>query len=184
MKMKNGRTHLAHKQEHAVDMETGAIVAVTIAGGTAHDTRTVEKTIEEADNNLGEVRERANDKSAKRVSHRVRELVVDNGYHSNAVLMALEEIEIRSYVSEPDRGRRRWKNKLRTSQRSAPRSMPTGVESVAIAARRCCANGASCSSAPSLTHSRPEACAALICATTTTSSSDSSCTSRASTSVS
>lgn len=111
MKMKDGRTHLAHKQEHAVDMETGAIVAVTIAGGAAHDTKTVEKTVEEADNNLREVRERVDDKTAKRVSERARELVVDKGYHSNAVLMALEESEIRSYVSEPDRGKRRWKNK-------------------------------------------------------------------------
>ena len=111
MKMKDGRTHLAHKQEHAVDMETGAVVAVTISGGAAHDTKTVEKTIEEADNNLREVRERADDKTAKRVFDRVREAVLDKGYHSNAVLLGLEASEIRSYVSEPDRGTRRWKNK-------------------------------------------------------------------------
>jgi transposase len=111
MKMKDGRTHLAHKQEQAVDMETGAIVAVTLSGGAAHDTKTVEKTIEEADNNLGEVRERADDKTAKRVSDRVQEAVLDKGYHSNAVLLALDESEIRSYVSEPDRGTRRWKDK-------------------------------------------------------------------------
>lgn len=111
MKMKDGRTHLAHKQEQAVDMDTGAIVAVTLSGGAAHDTKTVEKTIEEADNNLGEVLERADDKTAKRISDRVQEAVLDKGYHSNGVLLALEESEIRSYVSEPDRGTRRWKNK-------------------------------------------------------------------------
>jgi transposase len=111
MKMKDGRTHLAHKQEQAVDMETGAIVAVTLSGGAAHDTKTVEKTLEEADNNLGEVRERADDKTAKRVSDHVQEAVLDKGYHSNAVLLALDESEIRSYVSEPDRGTRRWKDK-------------------------------------------------------------------------
>lgn len=111
MKMKDGRTHLAHKAEHAVDMETGAIVAVTISGGAAHDTKTVEKTIEEADNNLREVRERADEKTAKRLSDRVREAVLDKGYHSNAVLLGLEASEIRSYVSEPGRGTRRWKNK-------------------------------------------------------------------------
>src|SRR5690606_8580232 len=66
-------------------------------------------TIEEADNNLGEVRERADDKTAKRVSERVKEAVLDKGYHSNGVLVGLEESEIRSYVSEPDRGNRRWK---------------------------------------------------------------------------
>ncbi len=36
MKMKDGRTHLAHKQEHAVDMDTGAVLGVTLAGGAAH----------------------------------------------------------------------------------------------------------------------------------------------------
>lgn len=111
MKMKDGRTHLAHKQEHAVDLETGAVVAVTLSGGAAHDTKTVEKTIEEADNNLREVRERADDKTAKRVSDRVREAVLDKGYHSNEVLLGLDASEIRSYVSEPSRGKRRWKNK-------------------------------------------------------------------------
>ena len=110
-KMKDGRTHLAHKQEQAVDMQTGAIIAVTLHGGAAHDTKTLEKTIEEADNNLGEVRERADDKTAKRVSERVKEAVLDKGYHSNGVLVGLEESEIRSYVSEPDRGNRRWKDK-------------------------------------------------------------------------
>ena len=111
MKMKDGRTHLAHKQEQAVDMETGAVVAVTLSGGAAHDTKTVEKTLEEADNNLREVRGRVDEKTAKRVSDRVREGVFDKGYHSNAVLLALDQCEIRSYVSEPDRGRRNWKNK-------------------------------------------------------------------------
>ena len=40
-KMKDGQTHLAHKQEQAVDLETGAVLAVTLAGGTAHDTQTL-----------------------------------------------------------------------------------------------------------------------------------------------
>ncbi len=31
-KMKDGRTHLAHKAEHAVDLQTGAVVAVTLSG--------------------------------------------------------------------------------------------------------------------------------------------------------
>ena len=41
-KMKDGRTHLAHKQEHAVDMDTGAVVAVTLQGATEGDTSTIE----------------------------------------------------------------------------------------------------------------------------------------------
>ena len=43
-KMKDGRTHLAHKAEHAVDLETGAIVAVTLQGADAGDTTTIVET--------------------------------------------------------------------------------------------------------------------------------------------
>jgi transposase len=111
MKMKDGRTHLAHKQEQAVDMETGAVLAVTIAGGAEGDTTTLGDTLEEADENLEEVRRDADEKTSKRIAPQIRELVADKGYHSNAVMTALEELEIRSYISEPDRGRRNWKEK-------------------------------------------------------------------------
>jgi transposase len=47
-KMKDGRTHLAHKAEHAVDMETGAVVAVTLQPANAGDTYTVHETLIEA----------------------------------------------------------------------------------------------------------------------------------------
>ena len=47
-KMKDGRTHLAHKAEHAVDMETGAIVAITLHGADEGDTRTIQETVAEA----------------------------------------------------------------------------------------------------------------------------------------
>ena len=43
-KMKDGRTHLAHKAEHAVDLETGAIVAVTVQGADEGDTTTIVET--------------------------------------------------------------------------------------------------------------------------------------------
>lgn len=111
MKMKDGRTHLAHKQEHAVDMDTGAVLGVTIAGGAEGDTTTLGDTLEEADENLQEVRRDADDTTSKRIEPQIRELVADKGYHSNAVMTALEELEIRSYISEPARGRRTWKQK-------------------------------------------------------------------------
>jgi transposase len=41
-KMKDGRTHLAHKAEQAVDMETGAVVAITVQAADAGDTQTLE----------------------------------------------------------------------------------------------------------------------------------------------
>jgi hypothetical protein len=58
-KMKDGRTHLAHKAEHAVDMDTGAIVAVTVQGADQGDTSTIGKTLEEADEQIDAVSEKA-----------------------------------------------------------------------------------------------------------------------------
>jgi transposase len=47
-KMKDGRTHLAYKAEHAVDLETGAVVAVTIQPGDCGDTTSMRTTMAEA----------------------------------------------------------------------------------------------------------------------------------------
>ena len=41
----------------------------------------------------------------------IEEVVADKGYHSNAVLANIDELGLRSYIAEPDRGRRRWKGK-------------------------------------------------------------------------
>jgi transposase len=111
MKMKDGSTHLAHKHEQAVDLETGAIVGVTLHGGAAGDTKTIEKTLEVADANLAEVRQEGSKSVKEQVSERIEEVVADKGYHSNKVLTDLEEVDVRSYIPEPDRGRRRWKDK-------------------------------------------------------------------------
>ena len=110
-KMKDGRTHLAHKAEHAVDMSgDGAIVAVTLQDANAGDTTTMGPTIVAATQQL---RELADDPNTSDTIHKnwMGEMVADKGYHSNEVLLELEEMNIRSYVSEPNRGRRRWKSK-------------------------------------------------------------------------
>lgn len=109
-KMKDGRTHLAHKVEHAVDMETGAVVAVTIHGGASGDTKSLPETAEEARNVLADVAE--DPEAAEQLSEEVfGELVADKGYHSNDVLVGEQELGTRTYVSEPDRGRRNWTGK-------------------------------------------------------------------------
>ena len=110
-KMKDGRTHLAHKAEHAVDMGgEGAVVAVTLQGADEGDTTTLSETVVAATEQLREV---VDDSACAEKVHEdwMGELVADKGYHSNAVLEDLDEMEIRGYVSEPDRGRRNWKGK-------------------------------------------------------------------------
>ena len=108
-KLKDGRTALAYKAENAVDMETGAIVAVTTHGGAAADTTTVTGTVIEAGvavAELGDV-EAAEGQSGVDPEG-VQEVVADKGYHSNDVLVGLAELEVRSYIAEPDRGPRNW----------------------------------------------------------------------------
>ena len=101
-KMKDGRTHLAHKAEHAVDLNTGAVVAVTIQPADKGDTETVKETLMEAAENV---------EKAKPRTDVVKEQVADKGYHSNALLEDLAILGVRTYLSEPARGRRKWKGK-------------------------------------------------------------------------
>jgi transposase len=109
-KMKDGRTHLAHKAEHAVDLKTGAVVSVTLQPANRGDTTSLTETIEQADENLVGVM--TDEAACENLSEQVlREAVTDKGYHSNAVLKDLRDCDIRTYISEPDRGRRHWAGK-------------------------------------------------------------------------
>jgi transposase len=100
-KMKDGRTHLAHKAEQAVDLETGAVVAVTVQGADQGDTSTSQKTLIEAAEQIEAVIPE---------SEGPKELVADKGYHSNQALVDFEAVGLRTYISEPERGRRNWRN--------------------------------------------------------------------------
>src|SRR5438067_7432248 len=95
-KMKDGRTHLAHKAEHAVDLESGAVVSVTVQDADQGDTTTSIETLIEAAEQV---------EAVVADSEGPKELVADKGYHSNQALVALEAVGVRSYISEPDRGR-------------------------------------------------------------------------------
>jgi transposase len=111
-KMKDGRTHLAHKAEHAVDLDTGAIVAVNLAGADQGDTTTLYDTVAEAAVQLNAVADGA-PAGAEIAQPVVQEVVTDKGYHSNETARDLRDNEIRSYLSEPDRGRRNWEGKAK-----------------------------------------------------------------------
>src|SRR5678810_661381 len=111
-KLKDGRTALAYKAENAVDMETGAIVAVTTHGGAAADTATVEATVIEAGAAVAEL-VTAEPPEGKYQVHPggVEEVVADKGYHSNEVAVGLSELGVRTYIAEPERGRRNWEGR-------------------------------------------------------------------------
>ncbi len=110
-RMKDGRTHLAHKAEHAVDLETGAIVAVTLQSAAEGDSTTVRETLAQSGESICEV---AAETNSEEVGERVNpegpaEVVLDKGYHSTAALLRMKECGVRTYCSEPNRGRRQWK---------------------------------------------------------------------------
>ncbi len=95
-KMKDGRTHLAHKAEHAVDMDSGATLAVTVQPADRGDTKSIGDTLTEAIESLEEA------------ELEPQEVVADKGYHSKRVVRILTEAGLRTYISEPERGRQRW----------------------------------------------------------------------------
>jgi transposase len=102
--MKDGRTHLAHKAEHAVDMDTGAVVGVTVQSADEGDTTTVCDTLVEAADELEAVAAVTDG-----VTGVIENVVMDKGYHSNHVLVGLTEAGFRTFVAEPARGRRCWR---------------------------------------------------------------------------
>jgi transposase len=106
-KMKDGRTHLAHKQEIAVDMDTGAVVGVTVTGGAVGDTDSISETLSDAASNIDEARKSAVGIDGEVAEH-FSEVVADKGYHSNAVISVLHDDGFRTYIAEPKRGRRNW----------------------------------------------------------------------------
>jgi len=101
-KMKDGRTHMAHKAEHAVDLETGAIVAVTLQGADEGDTTTIIDTTIAAADQIEDAQADVDEPQS------LEEIITDKGYHSNETMVDLDAVGIRSYVAEPARGRRDW----------------------------------------------------------------------------
>ena len=111
-KLKDGRTALAFKAENAVDMETGAIVAVTTHGGAAADTATITETVIDAAVAVADlIAEKTPQGEYEAHPDGVQEVVADKGYHSNEVALGLAEMDVRTYIAEPDRGPRNWNGK-------------------------------------------------------------------------
>jgi transposase len=111
-KMKTGATHLAYKAEPAVDLDTGAIVAITTQGGAVGDTTSVQETLPAAGFAVADQIATPTATGQYRVHEQgMREVVTDKGYHSGARLAAMREMGVRSYVSAPQQPRRNRKGK-------------------------------------------------------------------------
>ena len=100
-KMKDGRTHLAYKAEHAVDLVSEAIVATTVTFADKSDPQSAPVTLSLAEANLV----RADSEME------IREAVMDKGYHDNGLLARLAERGVRTYIPERRQKTRRWTDK-------------------------------------------------------------------------
>jgi hypothetical protein len=100
-KMKDGRTHLAYKAEHAVDVVSEAIVATTVTFADTSDAQSGPVTLSLAEANLvlagSEVE--------------IQEAVMDKGYHDNQLLVDLAQRGVRTYIPERRQKTRRWTDK-------------------------------------------------------------------------
>lgn len=120
-KMKDGRTHLAHKAEHAVDMETGAVVAVTLREAHLGDTTTMQETLAEAGETVAELIEHEAEAAPEEEPQvnvgGIEEVVADKGYHSGPVLEGLKAAGVRTYIPEKkQKGQRHWVGKEEQQQ--------------------------------------------------------------------
>jgi hypothetical protein len=101
-RMKDGTTHLAYKPEHAVDLDTGAVVAAEVHAADEGDTTTITGTLDAARRNLTRV-------GAPPSSDDPAECVADKGYHARAVLKGLDQGPWKTRIAEPQRqGVSRW----------------------------------------------------------------------------
>ena len=102
-KMKDSRTHLAYKPEHAVDLDTGAIVSADIHKADQGDTTTIGKTLESARKNLSDI-------GCTPITTAPTEVIADKGYHSREVVKELDGGVWRTRIAEPKaNGLLNWK---------------------------------------------------------------------------
>lgn len=100
-KMKDGRTHLAYKAEHTVDNESQFILDASVYHADQSDADTLLVSVTEAQENLDEAG----------AEGEIEEAVADKGYHKNETLADCRECGLRTYIPEPERGKRRWTDK-------------------------------------------------------------------------
>jgi transposase len=101
-KLKDGRTHLAYKAEHVVDLESELVVAAEVYAGDRADTDTLADSLLQAQVNLNETESNV----------QIEEAAADKGYHAAHTLELCQWMGVRTYVPEPRRAyRSRWMDK-------------------------------------------------------------------------
>ena len=123
-KMKDGRTHLAHKAEHGVDLETGAIVAVTVQDAAAGDSATLPETLTTAAEQVEAVQ--PDGAGVEEGGGRQRATTATRRWWRSTLLGFAVTYRSRSGVSAAGRTRRRERRRLRSVLRSG-RCMGTAV---------------------------------------------------------
>ena len=119
-KLKNGRTAMAHKVEHAADLDSGAVVSANIYPADEGDTSTGVETLANTRNQLFDLAGRVNEFETT-----PPDAVTDKGYHSGPFLKDVALEGFRSYVSETDRGKRVWTDEkgIKSSKKAQEQSL-------------------------------------------------------------
>jgi hypothetical protein len=108
-KMKDGRTHLAYKAEHVVDLESELILAAEVYRADQSDHHTLCDSVMEAQGHLREATG----------AMPLEEVAADKGYHSAEQLELAESLSLRTYIPEPQRPHpSRWTDKPPELQRA------------------------------------------------------------------
>jgi transposase len=111
-RLKDGRTRLAYKAEHVVDMETGAVVQAEIHTADEHDTTTIQPNLDEAREKIERARDDDEPPSGAAdggsVQRPVIGVVADKGYHKVELLVQLKAAAYRTYIPERKQSVRRW----------------------------------------------------------------------------
>jgi IS5 family transposase len=107
--LKDGRTHLAYKAEHVVDLKSDLVVAAEIRPADHADTETLADSVIQAQNNLKEAGSQT----------QIEEVAADKGYHAAHTVELCEALGLRTYIPEPRRKHRlRWDDKPSGFQRA------------------------------------------------------------------
>jgi transposase len=107
--MKDGRTHLAYKAEHVVDLESDLILAAEIRPADHGDSQTLCDSVLKAQENL----------QGAEIETEIEEVAADKGYHSAGMIELCDSLGLRTYIPEPKlRHNRTWTDKAPELQRA------------------------------------------------------------------